>query len=156
MLEKYRSGHNEHDWKSCCRDERHAGSNPAFSATSRWISRLQSRSELSGIFYRSIIAPSSAKKHSFASDKKHSLILRSVSYLRSLTTFLRFYLWGKFSPFPQSSRFLLRIYAGGFKRAASRRLWRIKRCCPGVIGGLLEQISCSPPLSALLFCNRLL
>ncbi len=32
MLEKYRSGHNEHDWKSCCRDERHAGSNPAFSA----------------------------------------------------------------------------------------------------------------------------
>ncbi len=23
----------------------------------------------------------------------------------------------------------------GFERAASRRLWRIKRCCPGVIGG---------------------
>ena len=32
-MEWYRSGHNEHDWKSCCRDERHAGSNPAHSAT---------------------------------------------------------------------------------------------------------------------------
>ena len=30
--EKYRSGHNEHDWKSCCRDERHVGSNPTISA----------------------------------------------------------------------------------------------------------------------------
>ena len=28
----YRSGHNEHDWKSCCRDERHVGSNPTISA----------------------------------------------------------------------------------------------------------------------------
>ena len=155
MLEKYRSGHNEHDWKSCCRDERHAGSNPAFSATSE-------QSSLCSVFLCKKNIPSlpcsssSAKKHSFASDKKHSLIPRSVFYLRSLTTFLRFYLWGKFFSFPQSHRFLLRIYAGGFKRAASRRLWRIKRCCPGVIGGLLEQISCSPPLSALLFCNRLL
>ena len=30
--ETYRSGHNEHDWKSCCRDERHVGSNPTVSA----------------------------------------------------------------------------------------------------------------------------
>ena len=31
-MELYRSGHNEHDWKSCCRDERHEGSNPSNSA----------------------------------------------------------------------------------------------------------------------------
>ena len=31
-LEKYRSGHNEHDWKSCCRQKRHEGSNPSHCA----------------------------------------------------------------------------------------------------------------------------
>ena len=37
-METYRSGHNEHDWKSCCRDERHVGSNPTVSAKgSEWI-----------------------------------------------------------------------------------------------------------------------
>ena len=31
-LEWYRSGHNEHDWKSCGRVERPEGSNPSHSA----------------------------------------------------------------------------------------------------------------------------
>ncbi len=35
--ELYRSGHNEHDWKSCCRDERHVGSNPTNSARKKDI-----------------------------------------------------------------------------------------------------------------------
>ena len=33
-LEWYRSGHNEHDWKSCGRVERPEGSNPSHSAKS--------------------------------------------------------------------------------------------------------------------------
>ena len=33
-MEQYRRGHNEHDWKSCSRDERLEGSNPSCSATS--------------------------------------------------------------------------------------------------------------------------
>ena len=31
-MQWYRSGHNEHDWKSCSRDERLEGSNPSYSA----------------------------------------------------------------------------------------------------------------------------
>ena len=36
-MELYRSGHNEHDWKSCCRDERHVGSNPTVSAKQKRV-----------------------------------------------------------------------------------------------------------------------
>ena len=31
-MQWYRSGHNEHDWKSCCRQKRHEGSNPSHCA----------------------------------------------------------------------------------------------------------------------------
>ena len=31
-LQWYRRGHNEHDWKSCCRQKRHEGSNPSHCA----------------------------------------------------------------------------------------------------------------------------
>ena len=33
-MQWYRSGHNEHDWKSCCRQKRHEGSNPSHCAIS--------------------------------------------------------------------------------------------------------------------------
>lgn len=46
-MQWYRRGHNEHDWKSCCRQKRHEGSNPSHCATKRhafaclfFISRL--------------------------------------------------------------------------------------------------------------------
>ena len=32
-MQWYRSGHNEHDWKSCCRQKRHEGSNPSHCAS---------------------------------------------------------------------------------------------------------------------------
>ena len=32
QMQWYRSGHNEHDWKSCCRQKRHEGSNPSHCA----------------------------------------------------------------------------------------------------------------------------
>ena len=38
--EWYRSGHNEHDWKSCGRVERPEGSNPSHSAKSTEKQRL--------------------------------------------------------------------------------------------------------------------
>ena len=31
-MQWYRRGHNEHDWKSCCRQKRHEGSNPSHCA----------------------------------------------------------------------------------------------------------------------------
>ncbi len=31
-MQWYRSGHNEHDWKSCCRQKRHEGSKPSHGA----------------------------------------------------------------------------------------------------------------------------
>ena len=35
ILEMYRSGHNEHDWKSCCPQNGHVGSNPTISAKNK-------------------------------------------------------------------------------------------------------------------------
>lgn len=70
MLEKYRSGHNEHDWKSCCRDERHAGSNPAFSA------KKKSAMQCMVLFLL-------AEEIRFTPDKKHLLThcFRSALFL---------------------------------------------------------------------------
>ena len=36
-LETYRSGHNEHDWKSCCPQNGHVGSNPTVSAKNKTV-----------------------------------------------------------------------------------------------------------------------
>ena len=35
QMQWYRSGHNEHDWKSCCRQKRHEGSNPSHCASEK-------------------------------------------------------------------------------------------------------------------------
>ena len=34
-MQWYRRGHNEHDWKSCCRQKRHEGSNPSHCAKNK-------------------------------------------------------------------------------------------------------------------------
>ena len=34
-MQWYRRGHNEHDWKSCCRQKRHEGSNPSHCASEK-------------------------------------------------------------------------------------------------------------------------
>ena len=34
-MQWYRRGHNEHDWKSCCRQKRHEGSNPSHCANEK-------------------------------------------------------------------------------------------------------------------------
>ena len=49
QMQWYRSGHNEHDWKSCCRQKRHEGSNPSHCAM-----KSSRKAWLSGSFLSSI------------------------------------------------------------------------------------------------------
>ena len=39
-MQWYRRGHNEHDWKSCCRQKRHEGSNPSHCAKTKSVTLM--------------------------------------------------------------------------------------------------------------------